>query len=93
MIAAMGWSAPSYHHPAEAQQQLDQVKQLCTRYGLPIQCSFSVPQILPLFHRDKKHSRDQLTLVLVERIGQAKLQSVPVDSQEPLLYDAQKTLQ
>lgn len=49
----------------------NEIKQLLQKYHLPIKCDVDMKELLPAIHLDKKNIHNQLSLILLNNIGEA----------------------
>ena len=59
-----------------AKGEIDVLKRLCDRYGLPTTCSATHEQLLCAMQSDKKRSGGTITLILPKAFGDSRLYEI-----------------
>lgn len=77
--------------PMLAKDLRPKVQEVLRYYGLPTQAHFDLNKAMALLEHDKKKVAQQVSVVIVEEIGQAKLQDVAMDDLKELLKGYQQT--
>lgn len=54
-----------------------ELRQIMEQYQLPTSLSFDIDQVMNVLHMDKKRDTDTVEFVLLERLGKARVQSLP----------------
>ena len=54
------------------------VKTLLQQYGLPVQMDFEKEKVMNVLKMDKKRQKDAIQFILLQRIGRAVIQSLPI---------------
>lgn len=80
MIAACEISA-KYNGFAHTQK----VENLITRYGLPARAVFSHRKVMTVLKMDKKREKKDMRYILLRKIGQAYVESIPVKKLEQII--------
>jgi 3-dehydroquinate synthase len=62
------------------------VTKVLHRYGLPALQEFNTKRVFEVLKMDKKKERQAVHYVLLKKIGQATIQSIPVDQLEKLMH-------
>ena len=65
-----------------AEGTTDKLRDLLTRYDLPVSCPFTTEQLFPAALSDKKRAGGFITLAIPYGIGDTRLTTVPVDALE-----------
>jgi 3-dehydroquinate synthase len=65
--------------------QTERVINVIERYGLPTYSTFDKQKAFDILRMDKKRERKDMNYVLLERIGRAIVQPIPMDSLEKIL--------
>ena len=63
----------------------DRVIAVLKKYGLPTLASFDPKEVMNLLRMDKKRVKDEMNYILLNKIGQAVVRSIPVAQLEKLL--------
>lgn len=69
----------------------DRVVSLISKYGLPVYHPFDVNEVLRVMQSDKKKIRDVINYVLLDRIGKAVVEPIPVDRIATVLTQLENT--
>lgn len=67
------------------QEDVDRIKSLLINLGLPTQINMKDSDVAQAMKKDKKRTGDNISFVVLERIGKACFESVPVTKLEKLL--------
>lgn len=57
----------------------DKVTQLLQQYGLPVQAEYNKDKVIEVLRMDKKKSRNEIKFILLDKIGKARIQSIPIE--------------
>ena len=57
----------------------DRVVELLERYGLPTHAQFDRDKVIDILKMDKKKVKNAINFILLERIGKAVIQQIPID--------------
>ena len=66
----------------------ERLKNVLLKLNVPLETKIDPEAILNLIQKDKKVSEDHITLVLVEKLGQAELKEVPLQTLKKYLKGA-----
>jgi 3-dehydroquinate synthetase len=61
------------------------VESLVTRYGLPARAVFNHRKVMAVLKMDKKREKKDMRYILLRKIGQAYVESIPVKKLEQLI--------
>jgi 3-dehydroquinate synthase len=83
MAAATEISAKTNHFPTEEKER---ILRLLKRYQLPVNFDFDRGKAFNALKMDKKRVRTALDFILLNRIGEARIQSIPLEQLEQLIH-------
>ena len=63
------------------------IKNLLSKFGLPVDFIFDIDLVMKYIARDKKRSSDNINFIALEKIGKAKIVELNLNDLKNLLYD------
>ncbi len=63
----------------------ERIKNMAVKFGLPVQCPYSLQQMAEPMMHDKKNISDKIQFILLENIGHNKIYSIAADELNDLL--------
>ncbi len=69
------------------QHDVDRIRNLLVKTGLPVNCDFDMKLVIEAMKKDKKREGDHINLVLLNKIGEAIIYKTNMNQLEELIYD------
>ncbi|MDB5251098.1 MAG: 3-dehydroquinate synthase [Flaviaesturariibacter sp.] len=60
-------------------RQAERLTALLESYGLPVAAEYDADKVLDVLQKDKKKQQDSIRFILLERLGKAVIQSIPIN--------------
>lgn len=67
----------------------DRLKQLLTKYQLPVSASVNKQEVFAVLKMDKKKDNSAMNYVLLNSIGDASVNKIPIDELEKMIYQCE----
>jgi 3-dehydroquinate synthase len=66
---------------------VNKLRSLLMKLSLPVDCVYSMKDVISAMKKDKKREGDKIHLVLIDKIGNAYTKEIKIDNLEDLVYD------
>jgi 3-dehydroquinate synthase len=66
---------------------VNKLRSLLMKLSLPVDCVYSMKDVISAMKKDKKREGDKIHLVLIDKIGNAFTKEIKIDNLEDLVYD------